>query len=79
MTPDYVESGDFKCTEDRQIGCDGVTLRLRSYRMKGNPDQRPGNDVSHSIIKRWALAGCPDDYLIHYGSFYRITVPRTVG
>ncbi|WP_281354859.1 hypothetical protein [Chelativorans xinjiangense] len=42
--------------------------------MKQNPDQRPGNDISHTVAAYWSAAGCPSDAVFHIGSFHRVTV-----
>ncbi len=74
MPPDYVESGPFKVVRDQEVGCMGRILRWRVYRLKQNPDQRPGNDISHTVAAYWSAAGCPSDAVFHIGSFHRVTV-----
>ncbi|WP_420961066.1 hypothetical protein [Brucella sp. IR073] len=74
LNPSYVEGGSFNVVRDQEIGCLGRKLRYRVYRLKDNPDQRPGNDISHSVVAKWASSGSPEDAVFHLGSFHRITV-----
>lgn len=74
ISPSYVEDDpDFKCVNDREIGCLGRLVRLRTYRLRENPD-RTASDISYSVIATWAQNGYPDDAVFHLGSFERVTV-----
>lgn len=74
MSPAYVEDGSFNVVRDEDIGGMGTRLRHRVYQLKQNPDQRPGSDISHSVVMRWLLCGCPSDVVFHLGRFHRLTV-----
>lgn len=74
MSPSYVEDGSFNVVRDEEFGCLGQRLRHRVYTLKANPDQRPGNDISHSVAAHWMQEGCPRDAVFHLGRFHRVTV-----
>jgi hypothetical protein len=74
MLPSYVEGDDFVAVRDTRVGCLGVRLRLRTYVLRDNPDHRPGDDISHSVVATWAVHGSPRDAVFHIGRFHRVTV-----
>lgn len=70
----YVTDGSFNVVRDEAYEWCGQTVRLRVYVLKQNPDQRQGDDISHSVAVRWAASGMPRDAVFHLGRFYRTTV-----
>lgn len=74
MEASYVERDEFHVVKEVEIGCRGRRIRIRTYRLRDNPDTSPGNDVSHTVCAVWGETGYPSDAVFHLGSFYRVTV-----
>ncbi|CUX20247.1 hypothetical protein AGR7C_Cc150071 [Agrobacterium deltaense Zutra 3/1] len=72
--PSHVENEHFVLIGEKEIGCDGRRLLLRQYCVSQNPDMRPSNDISHTVVAKWALAGMPHDAVFHLGPWFRVTV-----
>jgi hypothetical protein len=74
MDPSYVEDQSFAVISDETVPVNGRHVRVRVYRLKANPDQRPIEaHMIYSAIASWAGAGEPADAVFHLGSFYRVT------
>lgn len=76
VSPAYVEADDFRVIGEWEIGIRGWRYRVRCYRLRANPDQRPRekhDPFLYTVAAEYALAGFPRDVVMHLGEFWRVT------